>query len=117
MKDNTRQRTRERLGFKLVMDTFETLLHEASKLIRIFCSERVSICQSHVISVNEATLRHNCFETSLYFNDSALEGGGALASFTLQVLMLNSDLLPISDFFLAVRLHVLSHIHEFCHTI
>ncbi len=30
----------------------ETLLHEASKLIRIFCSERVSNCQSHVISVN-----------------------------------------------------------------
>ncbi len=50
------------------------------KLIRIFCSERVSNCQSHVISVNEATLRHNCFETSLNFNDSALEGGGGVIS-------------------------------------
>ncbi len=35
-------------------------------------SERVSNCQSHVISVNEASLRHNCFETFRNVNGSLL---------------------------------------------
>ncbi len=39
-------------------------------------SECVTNCQNHVISVNEASLHHNCFEMFLHFNDSLLEGGG-----------------------------------------
>ncbi len=31
----------KRLGLKLVMDTFETLLHETSELKQIFCFESV----------------------------------------------------------------------------
>jgi len=34
-------------------------------LFRISGSEHVSNCQSHVISVNEALLRHMCFEISI----------------------------------------------------
>ncbi len=31
-----------------------------------------------MISVNEASLRHNCFETFLHFNDALLGGGGGV---------------------------------------
>ncbi len=54
----------------------EALLREAPKLLRIICFESAPECiansQSHVISVNEASLLHNCFETFLNFNGSPL---------------------------------------------
>ncbi len=62
------------------MSTFETLLHEAWKPLWIICFEPVTHsvwnCQSHVISVNEASLRHNGFQMFQSFSGSAHRGNG-----------------------------------------
>jgi len=55
----------KRQGYFLCID-FKTLLQSFTNLLfRISGSERVSNCQSHVISVNEASLRQKRFEISI----------------------------------------------------